>query len=255
VSDPGSFPPPPPPSLTPPPGAVGYESTAWNRVPLKRVGGLAKALSILLAVVGVAQLLTLALVPGAVDAARDFVSGSIDEDEFTERQLPMIGVGSLVGLATIAVVVLTMIWLFRIAANHRALGRRTTFAPGWAIGGWFLPPLLYIIPTLMIREQWKAAETSSPPGDEGWRRSPEPVLVWVWFLLYSIIPIILLLSGQSYSWGSTFSNDAEDMAERTIDTETGTYLSGIITAASAVAWLLVVRALTARHRRLTGEAA
>ena len=38
--------------------------------------------------------------------------------------------GGLTVVAQIALIVLTMIWLFRIAKNHQALGRRLTWAPG-----------------------------------------------------------------------------------------------------------------------------
>ena len=56
-----------------------------------------------------------------------------------------------------------MIWMYRMAANHRALQRNGTWAPGWAIGGWFLPPGgLYIIPFLMFRELWKASDPNGP---------------------------------------------------------------------------------------------
>ena len=66
--------------------------------------------------------------------------------------------------ASIALVVLSIIWLYRVPPNHRALGRALTWAPGWAIGGWFLPPLLYVIPLLVLREAWKAADPAVPPG-------------------------------------------------------------------------------------------
>ena len=73
-----------------------------------------------------------------------------------------------------------MIWLFRIAKNHQALGRRLTWAPGWAIGGWFLPPIVYVIPTLMLRESWKAADPEVPAGDERWKSSSDSPLLWIW---------------------------------------------------------------------------
>ncbi len=248
------FPPPPPPNLAPPPGVVGYETSPWGATQLRRVSGIAKALVILLAIVALGQLITALFIPGQIDNAEDFLAGRIDEDTFLDEQLGSSAVSLITGAVTLAIIVLSMIWLFRVVSNHRGLRRQTTWGPGWAIGGWFLPPLLYIIPTLLLREHWKAAEPSSPPGDESWRRSPEPVLVWVWFALYSLVPLVLLFSGSALFFGGGFGSDAEDLADSIADSETALWLSAISSFLSAIAWALVVRGLTARHTRLTGEA-
>lgn len=251
MSDP-SFPPPPP-NLAPPPGQVGYQSSAFGAVNLRRVSGLALALTITTLIAGVGSLINLAVIPGQVGDAEDFLNGVISEDEFQDSQITTGLVGFLIAAGTVATVVLTMIWLYRVAANHRALGRQTAFAPGFGIGGWVLPPLLYVVPTLMLRENWKAAEPSSPPGDEGWRRSAEPWLVWVWFLAYSVVPVVMMFAGRSIAFGTGFGADQEDIAEGIVDNESGLYVTAISTAVSAVLWVLVVRGLTARHVRLTGE--
>ncbi len=247
------FPPPPPPNLAPPPGAIGYESGPWGAVQLRRVSGIAKALVILLAIVAVGQLINALLIPGQIDDAEDFLTGRIDEDAYLDEQIGSSAVSLITGAVSLAIIVLSVIWLYRIAANHRALRRQTTFPPGFAIAGWLLPPLLYIIPALMVREHWKAAEPASPPGDESWRRSPEPVLVWVWFLLYSVVPLVLLFSGSALFFGGGLSSDAEDLADSIADSETALWLSVISSFLSAIAWALVVRGLTARHTRFTGE--
>jgi len=210
----------------------------------------------LLGVVVVGQIASLATLPGAIDASEDFLAGTLDDDEFTEQLLPTFGAAALVGFATLATFIVTVIWLYRIASNHQALGRQLTFGPGWAIGGWFLPPVIWIIPALMTREQWRAAEPTSPPGSTTWRASPEPWLVWVWFALYG--PISFLVSfgvGGGFSFGGGLGGDVDDAAESFVDAGSLGTLSGAVTIASAVAWVLVVRGLTGRHRQLTGEAA
>lgn len=250
------FPPPPPPQphLAPPPGAVGYQTSPWGATRLRRTAGIAKALVILLAVVALGQIITALFIPGQVDNAEDFLAGNIDEDTFLDEQIGFSAVSLITGAVTIAIIVLSMIWLFRVASNHRDLRRQTTWAPGWAIGGWFLPPLLYIIPTLMVRENWKAAEPTSPPGDDSWRRSAEPILVWVWFLLYSILPLLLLFTGSALFFGGGFGADAEDLADSIADSEAALWFSAASNFLAAIAWALVVRGLTARHTRFTGEA-
>ena len=255
MSDAGSPLPPPPPSAVPPPGYVGYEPSLSAAVPLRRVGGLGKAIVILLGVAAVGFLIQAISIPSAVDAARDVIAGRIDEDQFNEDLAPFSLAGLLTGATFIALIVLTMIWLYRIAANHRAIGRQLTWVPGWAIGGWFLPPLvLYIIPMLMLSESWKAADPDVPPGDDRWRQNSVSPLVYVWWVLYGLVPIIFIVQGITFDT-ATFSQDAVDVAEAIEDQQGFMIAQSLSGLASAVAFGLLVRALTARHARLTGESA
>lgn len=248
------MPPPPPPSnLPPPPGAVWYDTTALDTHRLHRVGGLATAIAVLLGIATLGQLGAMATLDTALDASEAYLADRMSDEEWSEELLPFLGATSLAGLATIATFVVTIVWLYRVAANHRSLGRQVTFGPGWAIGSWFLPPGLWVVPALMTREHWKAAEPTSPPGTESWRSSPEPYLVWIWFLLYGPLSLAInVVSGLGFGGG--FGADTEDAARNFVDAGSTGYLSSAVTVASAVAWLLVVRGLTARHRRLTGEA-
>jgi hypothetical protein len=255
VSADGYPPPPPPPDLAPPPGYAGYQARPWGAVTLKRVGGLARAIMVLLAICAVAQLVLMLFIPGYVEDSRDFADGLIDEDTYVERQVGFVGMSFISGAASIAVVVLSIIWLFRIAKNHRSLQRSTTWGPAWAIAGWVVPPLLFVIPTLMLREQWQAAEPSSPPGDQSWRASRPPALVWVWFVVYSaysISPIVFAATGAS-AFGSGFGGDVADAARDVADSPAALWVPAVLLIVSAVLWGLVVRGITTRQRRLTGE--
>ena len=255
MSDAGSPLPPPPPSATPPPGYVSYEPSLSAAVPLRRVGGLGKAILILLAVAAVGFLVQAITIPSAVDSAKDLIAGRIDEDRFDDDLAPFGLASLLTGATFIALIVLTMIWLYRIAANHRAIGRQLSWAPGWAIGGWFLPPfVLYIIPMLMLSESWKAADPDVPPGDQRWRQNSVSPLVYVWWVLYGLVPIIFIARGLTFETG-TFSQDAVDVAEAIEDQQGFMVAQSLSGLASAVAFGLLVRALTARHARLTGESA
>jgi uncharacterized BrkB/YihY/UPF0761 family membrane protein len=210
---------------------------------------------ILLGIAAVAFLVQAITIPSAVDSARDVIAGRIDEDQFNEDLAPFSLAGLLSGATFIALIVLTMIWLYRIVANHRTLDRRVSWAPGWAIGGWFLPPLiLYIIPMLVLRESWKASDPTVPPGDDRWRQSPVSPLVYVWWVLYGLVPVIFIVQGITFDT-ATFSQDAVDVAEAIEDQQGFMIAQSLSGFASAVAFALLVRALTARHARLTGESA
>jgi len=161
--------------------------------------------------------------------------------------------GLLLLASQIALIVVTMIWLFRIAKNHQALGRRLTWAPGWAIGGWFLPPIVYVIPTLMLRESWKAADPDVPAGDERWKSSSDSPLLWIWAALYVVIPLLFIVLGLRQQFGM-MSTEARDVAESIDDHRSLLVAQSIVVVLAAVAWGLFVRALTTRHAALTGEA-
>ena len=163
---PPSDPPPPPPPMGPPPGYVAYggpgdagrrfsASAAWPRPSSCSLADLHPA-----RLIGIAATVRLA------HKARDFLDGDISAESLP-RTPPASG-SNLGGLLVFAIAPLTMIWMFRMARNVRILGRPgLKFAPGWAIGGWFTPPLvLYVVPWLMFRELWKASEPGLAPGDE-----------------------------------------------------------------------------------------
>lgn len=221
-------------------------------VALKRVNGTAKALIILLAVYVGVSVLAVVLVRNVLGDARDYLRDEITEDDLNEKLGPF-GAVSLVQLGvTIAIIVLTMIWMYRIATNHRSIGRRTTWVPGFAIGGWFLPPFLFIIPFLMLMEMWKASDPSSPPQDEGWKRSPVHPIVPIWWVLYGLVPIVLFFVGENPLEG--FGGDADELAERLDEQQATMLVQSLASIAAAIAFVYLVRLLTDRHTRLTGEA-
>lgn len=241
---------PPPPSSLAPPGPVAYHpETSQTR----RIGGVAKAIVVLLAINAFGQIVSLATSVQARDAAERFLRTG-DEDAFTD-DLALNTIGSLIAaVAGLALLVLSLIWLYRVASNHRALGRQLTWTPGWAIGSWLVPPLLFVIPLLMLRESWKASSPDVPPGSAQWRASSdENPAIWAWFVLYSIVPIVLLIFGASQVAG-VVGRDATDLADY-IDDQFGVLIvQGVVAVFAAVAWGLVVRGLSTRHMQLSGEA-
>ena len=149
---------------------------------------------------------------------------------------------------------LTMIWMFRIAQNHGRLGRTLRWGPGWAIGGWFLPPCLYVIPTLMLQESWKASDPSVEPGSDRWKASSSAPLIWVWFVLYSVVGLVGAFGTFGADFDKSMSSDKSDQAQFLADRHAALCIQPLTTIIGAVLWFLVVRNLTRRHTQLTGEA-
>jgi hypothetical protein len=250
---PPGAPPPPPPGLQAPPGYAGYQY--GPTVPTRRIGGLATSIVIFTAIAGVTGLLSAILSAGIADDARDYLAGDLSEDDFAAAVLPLSGAQLLGGIATLVTAVLTIIWMYRIATNLRAFGRRTTWHPLFSIFGWFLPPgMLYVIPFLVLREQWKGSDPEHLDGTERWKQSRDTPWLWLWFLFYGIVPAILVVVQIGSVVGTGFgAADLEGLAESLEDVDAITFVSGAVTAAAAVTWIVFVRQLTGRHRTLTSE--
>ena len=222
-----------------------------SSVPLKRVGGVTTAAIVLVAVSALVAVLTVLVGQTFSDEAETYLADGMSNTEFVEEVAPYLLLTLLQGALSIAAAVLVIIWMFRIAKNHRTLRRVGTWGPGWAIGGWFLPPLLYIIPTLMFRELWKASDPDVPVGGDckSGRTSP---LIWVWFVLYSLVPVILLFAQGGDTLGSLGGSE-DQLAEQLTGSQTSVVIATAVTIAGAAAFIALARALTSRHRRLIGE--
>ena len=140
-----------------------------------------------------------------------------------------------------------------MAWNHRALHRGGTWGPGWAIAGWFLPPIIYVIPTLMLHELWKASDPDVPVGGD-WR-SPEGVAPCrsCGCVLYTAGPLISLAS-RAAACSISFAGRRRRSPRRSRAVRRSTSSCVALTVASAIAFVMLVRQLTDRHTRLTGEA-
>lgn len=239
-------PPPPPPDLTPP-------SDGWydNPVPTERIRPVrAIGLTAMVAtgVVVLASAFITVLTPGAADTARDFLDGRITEDEFVDGYNAIGAAQFIQSIGTLLAAVTAMVWMFRMAKNVRAFGRSTTWAPVFGFVGWFLPPVLVIIPFLMLRELWKASSPFPQGGrPDDWRSSPELPVLWIWFALYGVVQTLLFVWQASTLVGAGLSDNAIDLAESIEEAGSISLLSGATMFFSGLAWMMVIRRLNERH--------
>jgi len=218
------------------------------------------AITILVGIAGLIGVFNGFLSIGQRSNAEDLLAGRISDTEFRDELLGTSAFGALTAVTTIAAMVVVMIWMYRITSNLRAFGTDTTWHPLFAVFGWFLPPLvLYIIPGLMLREQWAKSAPSTFAGQTASNTSTstsggENPALGVWWLAFGIWPLVpLLLSAGSFldSFGET---DPEVVAQDILDVSpTLTLIGSVVGLVAAVAWIFFVRQLTARHRSLTGE--
>lgn len=237
-----------------PPGYAGYQAAPFSQVPLKRIKGAAVASSVLVAVVAALSVIEL-LARRAVRAdAQAFRDGVIDNTAFVEQTAGYLLVSVVIFVATVGAAVLSIVLMSKVSSNLRALHRGTTWGPGWAIGGWFAPPGLYVIPTLMMREYWQASDPDVPIGGT-WRSARSTPLPLVWFVLYAVAPIVLtVVQIGSDGLANVLGGTEDQIADQILGDQTWSIVSALLAVAAAAVWIVYVRSLSARHRRLTGEA-
>ena len=239
----------------PPPGYVAYEGHPSPTGGVRRIGGLATPIVVSTVIVALGTLVSAVLSAGVATDAADFLAGDIGRAEFEDAIAPLNSVQLLVSVATLATGVLTIIWMFRIAGNVRAFGRATTWSPLFAIFGWFLPPLvLYIVPFLVLRELWKASEPTGVDETDGWKRTPDNPVLWVWFVVFGLVPAVLFaVQIGSFADGGLPTNDIQSVADSLDEFGALGWMTAALSLAAAVVWVMFVRSLTQRHKQLTNE--
>ena len=233
---------------------MAYDSNPTPLRALKRVGSLSRTIVVLTSIVAVATVIATLLSVGVAGEASDFLSGELTDEEFQDSLAPLSAVQSIAGVATLATGIVTMIWMYRMAGNLRTFGRRTTWSPLFSIFGWFLPPFfLYVIPFLVLREQWKG---SDPVVDEtdAWKANGDNRALWGWFAFYGLLPLVLFVAQiGSVASGGLGTGDVETVAESLDQVGALTFLSAVSVVGAAVCWIMFVRQLTRRHVALTNE--
>jgi hypothetical protein len=234
---------------------VAYEGHPTPAGGVRRVGGLAIPIIVSTVIVALGTLISAFLSAGIATDASDFLAGSISRDEFEDALVPLNSVQLMVSVATLATGVLTIVWMFRIAKNVRAFGRVTTWSPLFAVFGWFLPPLvLYVIPFLVLRELWKASDPSQVDGTDGWKRGVDNPVLWIWFVLFGLLPAVLFaIQIGSFATSGLPAGDIESVAESLDEFGAIGWLTAVLNVAAAVVWVRFVRQLTDRHKLLTNE--
>ncbi len=239
-----------PPPLPPPPHRpyAAPQPIVYLKAP---VGRLARRIETFL--VGY-MAVTVMAIPVSLETARrarafiadDRAAGRFDAALGTQGFL-----GVFSGALTLTVGVLTIIWMFRLARNHESMGRTgMTWSSGWAIAGWFCPPMLAIIPWLMFRELWKGSDLTVAPYDPAWKRAAVSPVITIWWVLYAVPPLVnavLVIRKLRFGLSKVDSAHLYDVsAAQTITVH-------LLSLAAAGTYLVLVHRLTSRHRQLIGE--
>ncbi len=242
--------------MAPPPGYVAYGSapTLLPAQRVSRIGVLSTAITVMVGIAGIGALVNGFIQSSLQSKATDFINGTTTRSEFQDSVVSSSAISAVAGVAMFAGAILVMIWMFRITSNLRKLGMSTTWHPLFAIFGWMLPPgVLFVIPALMLREQWiksaPPAHTGALPG-----ASKDNPLLLVWWLFFGLLPLIMLGVSANSVFTGFGDTSTEAVAERFAETGSAVTMIGAVgSLIAAVVFIMFSRQLTARHRSLTGE--
>lgn len=87
-------------------------------------------------------------------------------------------------LLGVAAATLWLLWQFRSQSNVRALGARgMRFRPTLTVLAWMIPGANLVLPTLAVRELWRASDPDALQPDD-WRGTRTSPIVWLWWLAF-----------------------------------------------------------------------
>jgi hypothetical protein len=240
--------------MSPPPGYVAYGTTDARSGSIQGIRRIAKAMVVLLWIYLPLQLLGVFDLLRLASQAQKYLDGSISEQRFKDSTTVGIGAGSV--LLVIPIAVLTMIWMYRMSANLRVLGRPgQTWVPGWGIGSWFVPPcVVYAVPWLMFKELWRGSDPGLVRGDPAWKQGRVPSIITWWWVLYGLLPIFALSSNGQFVSQLRSDKTTRDLAKRYHDLTASSVVFSVLAMAATVVYLVLVRRLSARHMKAIDEA-
>lgn len=88
----------------------------------------------------------------------------LNPDEITFDELVRFGVFTVYLLVLIVTVVAFARWEHRAARNARRLDASCAYAPGWAVGWWFIPLANLVVPYRVLCELWRASGRDASTG-------------------------------------------------------------------------------------------
>ncbi|MEY2959648.1 MAG: hypothetical protein RLZZ01_2216 [Actinomycetota bacterium] len=221
---------------------------------LRRIGLLGRTARVLVTVTAGLAVVSFVTSRLVADEARAFLEGDLDRADFVEAAAPNVLVSFVQGIALLAAAVAVMTWMYRLATNLRTLHRGTTWGPGWAVAGWLLPPFVFALPFLVLREIWRASDPDAPIG-EGWRSASPPTVATIWFVLFGPVQTVLQFVVQFDRLGTDLGGLGGEraLAEQITGGGAVPLVSALVEVTAAVAFVRFAGSIDARHRRLTGE--
>jgi hypothetical protein len=160
------------------------------------------------------------------------------------------GAVSLFGFLLITTGVVWVIWQFRFATNAQAVRGNYGLAPGWAIGGWFIPFGNFVLPQLQLFQAAKASDPDLPPGQPA-AAGRAPSSVAAWWIAYDLGAVLFSIGSLSRPG----KNSVDFNIDRFVRADRVSGFGCLVYLVAAVIAIVMVRALTDRQMRAAASAA
>lgn len=191
---------------------------------------------------------------GLKSKADDFIANTITAQSFEDALAPFAAMSLIVGFTSIALLVLQILWSYRIASNLLTLGRSVVWKRGLTIVVWLLGGCtLSIINLLMLQEHWKASDADIVPGDTSWKTRPTAPVIIGWFVVSLGQIAVGVVSGIRTFSGVNVGSNTNDVAASLSDRLGLVVASSLLGLLATAVMILVVRQLTARHTQATSQ--
>lgn len=210
--------------------------------PYKHIGGVARAVMVLLAI-GIAADLIAAISDvgyvGLMERIRD--GGPVTIAEAQAADLRQVWIGLVQSGILLATIITFLVWFHRAYSNLGALGAARRHKLGWAIGGWFVPILWFFRPKAIANDIWRASDpVLGRDVGRGYEGAPVSPLINLWWAAF-------LISNWAGSRALRISLSEPQTADDLVSSARFTMYSDAGAAVAGALALVVVWAMTKRQ--------
>lgn len=220
---------------------------------MRSLRGLATALLVLLLIIVAVDLAGAIAQFYRADLLADAAAGNFATERAANAADAAVGVTAWSHfLLNVATAVVFIIWQYRHAKNAVNLGRYRGLAPGWAIGGWFVPLANFVLPGVQLFQAGRASDpdlVGAPPDRTG--RGPGIVIAWA--ILFGISIVLQGVEAVLYPTDERFTTTTDIEAAAASDAVGAVAFLFLI--ATAVVCIVMVRSMTGRQQRAYQAAA
>jgi hypothetical protein len=82
--------------------------------------------------------------------------GEINQEQLDSMRVVEASLLGVENIVTLVAMITFLVWIHRVFVAIRQTGGTTSWSPGWAVGGWFVPLANAVIPWLTVRDALKA---------------------------------------------------------------------------------------------------
>jgi hypothetical protein len=220
-----------------------------------RIGGLTKALLALTGVSAVLSVISAAVQYGLRNDAGTYINDQTFD--FKKSLTTYTTIGGVAMALSLASLVVTVLWAFRMAKNVAALNRpNASFRPAATIAVNVLGSCTAgILPFLMWKELWRGSDPQGIEGDLEWKKGAYASIITIHLAFTLAAEVLGLTAGAVAGIGSTTSsNKTLDLAKNIHNHLPALLGAGLLQAGAMVCFFVLVRQLGARHMQATAEA-